>query len=62
MDFISYLIIAIGIGLSAWAAIKQKPWWQLTPEEKKKKLPFVIAGAALVILGIVLITWQLLIL
>jgi len=53
MDFLSYLIIAVGIGLSAWVAIKQKPWWKLTPEEKKKRMPFVIVGALLVVLGIV---------
>lgn len=51
MDFISYLVIAIGVGVSAWVVIKQKPWWELTPEEKKKRLPFVIAGALIVIAG-----------
>ncbi len=53
MDFLSYLIIAIGIGIAAWITIKQKPWWELTPEEKKKRIPFMIAGALLVVLGII---------
>jgi H+/Cl- antiporter ClcA len=53
MDYIIYLMMAIGIGLSAWVAIKQKPWWELTREEKKKRLPFMIAVLLLVILGIV---------
>jgi len=54
MDYISYIIIAIGIGLSAWVAIKQKPWWILTKEEKKEKLPLVIAGLVLAVLGLVM--------
>lgn len=59
MDFISYLIIAVGIGLSAWVVVKQKPWWKLTKEEKKKRMPIVIAGLVVVVLGIVLMVWQL---
>jgi uncharacterized membrane protein len=59
MDFISYLIIAIGIGLSAWVAVRQKPWWKLTKEEKKKRIPIVVAGSVLVVLGIVSMIWQL---
>ncbi len=54
MDYISYIIIAIGIGLSAWVVVKQKPWWKLTPEEKKKRLPLVIAGFAVVVLGLIM--------
>jgi hypothetical protein len=59
MDFISYFIIAIGIGLAAWVTVKQKPWWKLTEEEKKKRMPIMIAGLVLVVLGIVLMIWQL---
>jgi len=54
MDFLSYLIIAIGIGLSAWVITTQKPWWKLSSKEKKKRLPLVIIGAFLIILGIIL--------
>ena len=57
MDFLSYLIIGLGIGIAAWVTIKQKPWRQLTSEEKKKRMPFMIAVAVLIILGIVLIIW-----
>jgi len=53
MDFISYLVIGIGIVIAMWVSIKQKPWWQLTPEEKKKRMPFMIAGIFFVILGII---------
>lgn len=53
MDLLSYLIIGIGIGLSAWVVITQKPWWKLSPKEKKEKLPLVIVGALLLVLGIV---------
>jgi sulfite exporter TauE/SafE len=52
MDFLSYLIIGIGICIATWVTIKQKPWWKLTLEEKKKRMPFVITGALLVVLGI----------
>jgi len=54
MDYISYLIITIGIGLSVWVIIRQKPWWKLTPDEKKKKLPLIIAGFIVIILGLVM--------
>ncbi|MDD5752952.1 MAG: hypothetical protein PHI45_02630 [Candidatus Pacebacteria bacterium] len=54
MDYISYIIIAIGIGLATWMAIQQKPWWKLTKEEKKKRLPIVIARLVLMVLGLVM--------
>ncbi|MFC1700853.1 hypothetical protein ACFLZ0_01830 [Patescibacteria group bacterium] len=53
MDFIRYLVIGIGIVIITWVSIKQKPWWQLTSEEKKKRMPLVIAGIFFAILGIV---------
>ena len=53
MDLISYLIIAVGVGLSAWIVIKQKPWGELSEEGKKQRKKFMIAGFILVVFGVI---------
>ncbi len=34
-----------------YAAGRQKPWWELSTEEKKKRMPVIIALLILLVLG-----------
>lgn len=36
-----------------YATGRQKPWWKLSAEEKKKRMPLVIALGVLAVLGLV---------
>ncbi|OGE15261.1 hypothetical protein A2409_03650 [Candidatus Curtissbacteria bacterium RIFOXYC1_FULL_41_36] len=54
MSFLTYfVIIAIVVTLPVLAAVLPKPWWKLDREQKKKRLPFIIAGVVLAGLGII---------
>ncbi len=55
-EFLWIRIVIISVGITvAVATRKQKPWWKLTKEEKKKRLPYMVAGIALAAIGVVIL-------
>jgi len=53
MDYISYIIIAIGIGLASWVAIKQKSWRK--DENKKRQARRILLFVVILLLGVSII-------
>jgi len=52
--------IAIGLNLGIAIGKKQKPWSELTEEEKKIRKIAIGAGTAILLLGIIVFLWLLL--
>ena len=55
IQFFAGLLIGLALGFSLGISIgkKQKPWSDLTPEEKRLRTVLIIVGVVLVILGII---------
>ena len=60
-DFVIGIPIGIAIGISIGIAIgkKQKPWSELTEEEKRNKKIMIGAGSISLVLGIIVFLWVL---
>lgn len=53
-EFFWLRIVIISIGLIILFAVrKKKPWWELTNKEKKKRLPYIVTGIALAVVGLI---------
>lgn len=50
--------IAIGLNLGIIIGKKQKPWSELTEEEKRNRKIAIVAGLLLLGLGIVVFLWR----
>ena len=61
-DFVIGIPIGIAIGISIGIAIgkNQKPWSDLTEEEKKTRKLAIGAGIVILLLGIIVFLWLLL--
>lgn len=61
-DFVFGIGMAIGIaiGISIGIAIgkKQKPWYELTEEEKRKRKVLIGAGVIILVIGFFAGLWQ----
>ena len=55
IGYVIGMAVGIGIGISIGISIgkKQKPWSELTEQEKRIKIWIIVAGAVLVVAGAV---------